>query len=184
MPTRSSSPVTATLPCSTATHRHSAARSVRLSCVSLPLLNPFATPLRPPHAAPRRITVLWCCTTPSGPPPRYVPPRCALSCLMVPLRHAFASHGIMVLAVVPCCAAPRRLDLRHVLTVACPRRALAPCGADDPQPPRNPLATLPRHAVRGVVLRPTPSGPPPRIPLRPFARRRARLRHVVWSCTP
>ncbi|KAA1479895.1 hypothetical protein DENSPDRAFT_887171 [Dentipellis sp. KUC8613] len=92
----------------------------------------------------------------------------------------------MVLAVVPCCAAPRRLDLRHVpwRTVAYPRCALAPCGADDPQPPCNPLATLPRHAVRGVVLRPTPSGLPPRILSRTIAPCRVVLHPVMPSRLP
>ncbi|KAA1478376.1 hypothetical protein DENSPDRAFT_885837 [Dentipellis sp. KUC8613] len=137
MPTRSSSPVTAMLPCSAAMHRHSTAtRSVRPSRVSPPLLNPFATPLRPPCAAPCRITVLWCRTTPSGP----CHATCALSCLMVPRRAVWisvASSGALWhtlaalwLPVVPFCNLPR---------------------------PRNPLTTLPRHTVsRPIVPRCAP----------------------------
>ncbi|KAA1478889.1 hypothetical protein DENSPDRAFT_717786 [Dentipellis sp. KUC8613] len=108
-------------PCFTATCRHSAA--ARLTAITRPRAVA-------PNYAPRRTLVSRtpgsslelrhgisldscdasrrldsCCAA-----CRPVAPHHALSCPMAPPRRALAPHGAMLLAVVPYCAAPRRLD--------------------------------------------------------------------------
>ncbi|KAA1479354.1 hypothetical protein DENSPDRAFT_886674 [Dentipellis sp. KUC8613] len=139
-----------------------------------PLLH---TPTPPFRAVPRRLAAL-------------LRPLLPLDPLITASRHAtsprraLAPHGAMLRVVVPCCAAPHRLDRR--LPVSRPRHALALHGAvlrptTPSRAPRNPPAPSYVAAPRSAA--------PRRLDLRPFASRpvalsRAPSRRVTPSCTP